>query len=532
MYIARVPNRTSPPAVLLRESFRQDGKVKSRTLANITSWAPERIEALDRALHGDFDHAALSEPTVGPVFGLLYVLKQVADQIGMSSALGSKEMGKLGLFLVLARIAHQGSRLSAVRWAEGHAVAEVLGLSSFDENDLYDTLDDLAQRQEKIEQALYRRYLEQQETPPRLFLYDVTSSYLEGEHNELAAFGYNRDGKRGKLQIVIGLLTDEHGEPLAVRVFEGNSGDPTTVADQIKILQQQFQVTELVFVGDRGMVKSKGKLALHQAQLHYITALTDPQIRRLLGEGILQLPLFSEAICEVEHEQLRYVLRKNQSESLRIQRRLTDKLEKLEARIQSRNQKVQQQSLCKPEAGLHQIQLWVQRHKIESLVQLRLEGGQIAIEPQQQAIARHLELAGCYVITTDVAGAEMDAQHVHDSYMALQRVERDFRAMKTGALEVRPIFVQKASRTRGHVFCCMLALKLARQVEQRLRAAFGTTGDNPHAITLPDAMAALSRLCLLNYPASKSGGVVTKLPHPNEVQRKILHALNASLPRM
>lgn len=532
MYIARVPNRTSPPAILLRESFREDGKVKSRTLANITSWAPERIEALDRALHGDFDHAALSEPTVGPVFGLLHVLKQVADQIGISNALGSREIGKLGLFLVLARIAHQGSRLSAVRWAEGHAVAEVLGLSGFDEDDLYDALDDLAQRQEKIEQALYRRYLQQQKNPPRLFLYDVTSSYLEGEHNELGAFGYNRDGKRGKLQIVIGLLTDEQGEPLAVRVFEGNSGDPATVADQIRILQQQFQVTELVFVGDRGMVKSKGKQALHQAQLHYITALTDPQIRRLLGEGILQLPLFSETICEVEHEQLRYVLRKNESEALRIQRRLTDKLEKLEVRIQSRNQKVQQQSLCKPEAGLHQLRQWAQRHKLGELIQLRLEGGQIVIEPQQQAIARHLELAGCYVITTDVAGAEMDTRHVHDSYMALQRVERDFRAMKTGALEVRPIFVQKASRTRGHVFCCMLALKLARQMEQRLRAAFGTTGDNPHAVTLPDAMAALSRLCLLNYPANKSGEVVTKLPHPNDAQKKILQALNVNLPRL
>jgi len=532
MYIARVPNRTSPPAILLRESFREGGKVKSRTLANITSWAPQRIEALDRALHGDFDHAVLSEPTVGPVFGLLHVLKQIADQIGISQALGGKEIGKLGLFLVLARIAHQGSRLSAVRWAEGHAVAEVLGLSGFDEDDLYAALDDLAQRQEKIEQALYSRYLQQQKQPPRLFLYDVTSSYLEGEHNELGAFGYDRDGKRGKLQIVIGLLTDEQGEPLAVRVFEGNSADPTTVADQIKILREQFQVTELVFVGDRGMVKSKGKQALNQAQLHYITALTDPQIRRLLGEGILQLPLFSEAICEVEHEQLRYLLRKNESEALRIQRRLTDKLEKLQVRIQARNQKLQQQPRCKPEAGLHQIRLWAQRHKIEALIQLQLEGDQVVLQRQEQAIASHLQLAGCYVITTDVAGTDMSSQQVHDSYMALQRVERDFRAMKTGALEVRPIFVQKASRTRGHVFCCMLALKLAREMEQRLRATFGTTGDNPHTVTLPDALAALSRLCLLNYPASKSGEVVTKLPQPNDAQRKILQALNLSLPRL
>ena len=375
-------------------------------------------------------------------------------------------------------------------------------------------------------------YLRQQKAPPRLFLYDVTSSYLEGEHNELRAFGYNRDGKRGKLQIVIGLLTDEQAEPLAVRVFEGNSGDPTTVADQIKILQEQFQVQELVFVGDRGMVKSKGMQALNQAQLHYITALTDPQIRRLLGEGVLQLPLFSETICEVEHQQLRYVLRKNEAEALRIQRRLEDKLEKLGAKIQTRNQKVQQQPLCKPEAGLQQLQQWAQRHKLQPLIQLRLEGGQVMLERQQQAIAKHLELAGCYVITTDVVSTEMDSQQVHDSYMALQRVERDFRAIKTGALEVRPIFVQKASRTRGHVFCCMLALKLVREMENRLRTAFGTTGDDPYAVTVPDALASLSRLCLLNYPAAKSGEVVTKLPHPNDTQKKILNALKVSLPKM
>ena len=220
-------------------------------------------------------------------------------------------MAKLALFLVLARVAHQGSRLSAVRWAQDQAVAEVLGLGKFDEDDLYAALDDLAARQGKIEKALYRRYLARRGQPPRLFLYDVTSSYLEGEKNELGEYGYNRDGKRGKLQIVIGLLADEEGEPLAVRVFEGNRSDPTTVVEQIQILQEQFGVEELVFVGDRGMVKSKGKQALTAAGLRYITALTDPQIRRLLAQGTLQLSLFSEQVCEVQGEGVRYILRRN-----------------------------------------------------------------------------------------------------------------------------------------------------------------------------------------------------------------------------
>ena len=239
MYIATVPNRNSPPAILLRESFRDQGKVKTRTLANLTSWAPTRLEALRQVLRGDFDQLPSCEPTLGPIFGLLFVLKQIAAALGITAALRTSRVGKLALFLILARVAHQGSRLSAVRWAQDHAVSEVFGLDSFDEDDLYAALDDLCARQEKIERALYQQYQHRCGTePPRLFLYDVTSSYLEGECNELGEFGYNRDGKKGKLQIVIGLLTDAAGEPLAVRVFEGNRSDPTTVAEQIKIVKE------------------------------------------------------------------------------------------------------------------------------------------------------------------------------------------------------------------------------------------------------------------------------------------------------
>jgi len=187
MYIATVPNRSSPPAVLLRESFRQGGQVKNRTLANLSHWPAARVEALRRLLRGEFDQAADRSlaPQLGPVFGLLFVLKRIAETVGLTAALGHSRLAKLGLFLVLARVAHQGSRLSAVRWSQEQAVAEVLGLGKFDEDDLYAALDDLVARQERIEKALFRRYQERRGQPPRLFLYDVTSSYLEGEKNEL-----------------------------------------------------------------------------------------------------------------------------------------------------------------------------------------------------------------------------------------------------------------------------------------------------------------------------------------------------------
>lgn len=531
MYVATVPNRKSPPAILLREAFRQNGKVKNRTLANLSRWPPARVEALRRALRGDFDHLPPAPPRLGPIFGLLYVLKAVADGLGLTAALGRSERGRLGLFLVLARLAHRGSRLSAVRWAQDHAVEEVLALPRFDEDDLYAALDDLCARQEKIEAALYARYLRQHTRPPRMFLYDVTSSYFEGLKNELGAFGYNRDGKKGKLQIVIGLLSDGEGEPLAVRVMAGNTGDPATVADQIRILQDKFRVRDVIFVGDRGMVKSKGIQALHDAHLHYITALTDPQIRRLLQQGTLQLELFHEEVCEVEAEQVRYVLRKNESEAARRRHRLEDKLAKLEAKVAARNAAVQAKPRCEPEAGKREMKAWAARHKLTGLIAFKLEGRTLTATRDETAIEKSLELAGCYVVTSDVAKEELSAQQVHDGYLSLQKVERDFRTVKTGLLEVRPIFLRDEKRTRGHVLCCMLALKLTRALERKLQLRFGTTASDPHALTLPDALAALSSLCLLHYQVDEKT-TLTKLPQPTANQQQILQALGVSLPAM
>jgi transposase len=529
MYVATVPNRSSPPAILIRESYRVGEKVKTRTIANISHWDPARIEALRRALRGDFDHLAAADPVVGPVFGLLYALARIAEEIGITTALGKSRLARLALFLVLVRLAHQGSRLSAVRWAEDHAVSEVLGLQSFDEDDLYAALDGLCTRQEKIEQILYTRYLRRRGAPPALFLYDVTSSYLEGEHNALGEYGYNRDGKRGKLQIVIGLLADGEGEPLAVRVFAGNTADPVTVADQIKLVKDQFGVEELVFVGDRGMVKSKGKQILKDANLRYITALTDPQIRRLLAEGIFQLGLFHEKVCEVEADGVRYLLRKNESEAAREQHRLEDKLARLAGKIERRNQQVEASVRCQPAAGLRQLEGWIVRYKLTGLVDLRLDARVLTLVRNEAAIERALQLAGCYVVVSDVSKDRMSGQEIHDSYVGLQKVERDFRTMKTGLLEVRPVFVRKESRTRGHVFACMLALKLSREMERRLQAAFGTTDSDPHTVTLPDALASLSRLCLLHYPID-ADTTVTRLPRPDLRQKEILTALGLALP--
>ncbi len=531
MYIDTIPNRSSPPAILLRESVRQGKKTLKHTIANISHWAPERILAMKRALRGDFDHLPEGTPVNGPVFGLLYVLKAVADQIGITSALGAKGMGKLQLFLTLARVGHQGSRLSAVRWAHDQAVAEVLGLSPFQEEDLYAALDDLAERQPTIEGKLYRSAVQKKGQAPVLFLYDVTSSYLEGQHNELAEYGYNRDGKRGKKQIVIGLLTDEAGDPLSVQVFQGNTTDCTTVVEQMDRIQKQFQAQDVVFVGDRGMVKWKGKEELGKRLFHYITALTDPQIRKLIQRNGIHYGLFEEKVCEVEADGKRYVLRRNEDEARKQQRREEDKLRKLRQRVEKRNLMVRESSRCQPEAGLRTWQAWVKHHKLSTYVQLQLQDRQLEIEIDEEARQEAHRLDGCYVIETNVLRSRMDAQAVHDRYQDLQRVEQDFRMIKTGLLEVRPIFVRKASRTRGHVLVCLLALKLARELRKRLTAVYGTTATDPHTVTLEEALSALNRLCLQITPIDEKH-LLTTLPFPDERQQKILHALQIPWPQI
>ena len=529
MYIATVPNRNAPPAILLRESFREGSKVRTRTLANLTSWAPERIEALSRTLKGEFDGLSGDlPPTCGPIFAVLFVLKQLADRIGLTGVLGKERLAKLALFLVLVRVAAQGSRLSAVRWAANHAVAETLGLGRFDEDDLYAALDALAPRQEQIEDALYRVSRRQTGQSPTVVLYDVTSSYFEGACNELAAFGYNRDKKAGKAQIVIGLMTTGHGEPLAVHVFDGNTSDPLTVPAQVETLRTRFGIMEVVFVGDRGMIKSKGKTVLAAAGYKYITALTIPQVRKLLREGVLRPEWFTSHVHEVQHGPVRLGLRRSEAVRRKAHRRRADKLAKLHTLITTRNAFVRTAKRAQPEAGLRTLHAWVTRHKLAGWVQVSLQEGDIIATVDEAAQTEASRFDGCYVLETDVPQTVLTAQAVHDRYRDLHEVEQDFRTMKTGLLEVRPIFVRKAPRTRAHVLVTMLALQVVREMRRALVTAFGTTDDDKMAVTVDDALAALSRLCLLIYQVR--GTAITRLPSPDARQAAILNALETPLP--
>ena len=274
---------------LLRESYRANGKVLHRTLANVSHCSETEIEAIRLALRhkGELEHLGTIQDAItlqqGPSFGAVWTVYHVARRLGIAQALGTTREGKLALWQVIARVIDQGSRLSAVRLAMAHAACDVLGLGTFNEDALYENLDWLAGAQARIEDRLFAQ--RQKTKPASLFLYDVTSSYLEGTHNALAAFGYNRDGKKGKPQIVIGLLCDEDGHPVSIEVFPGNTQDPRTVAAQLEKLQGRFGVTAITFVGDRGMIKGQQVEDLAQHGFHYITAITKSRLTNCCAPG-------------------------------------------------------------------------------------------------------------------------------------------------------------------------------------------------------------------------------------------------------
>ncbi len=535
MFIESIPNRNYPPTLLLRESYREDGKVKKRTLANLTDWNPDIVEALRLALKGEV--LPSQTPTTGPIFGVLFVLIFLANQCGIQKALGDSHEATLALFLILARIAHQGSRLSAVRWAKNHAVHDLLGLLNFDENDLYDALDWLALQQEDIETRLFKDHCKKTGKVPALVLYDVTSSYFEGDENELAQFGYNRDGKKGKKQIVIGLLTADDGDPLAIRVFEGNTSDPTSVTEQINILKNKFGIEEVIMVGDRGMIKAKGKKSLHEEGFRYITALTDAQIRTHLKKKVIQLNLFDEEIVEVRHKDKRLILRRNPSTYQRETYRRQDKIQTLIEKVTQRNKYVKEHPKAKPESGLKNLQNWVKNQKLSSFITLTLDediadGDQkptmVKLSIDEMAMAEASQLDGCYVLETDVESEIMDTKTIHDRYGDLQKVERDFRTLKTDFLEVRPIFLRNGNRTKGHVFVAMLALKITRLFEAKLRATFGTTGTKTDAITVHDALSSLSKINYLYFEAKDY--TFTRIVRPDAEITALFDALGLSFP--
>jgi transposase len=482
MHVDRIPNRTSPPAYLLRETYREGNKVRKRTLANITHWPLAKIEALRRLLRDE----QLSE---GSGLNLLRSLPHghVAAALGMLRKLGLDRLlsqgGKqparevaLCIAMMVARIIDPVSKLATARLLDGEtancSLGAVLGLGTVDEQELYGALDWLIGQQERIEKALARRHLNN----GTLVLYDVSSTYFEGRTCELAKFGYNRDGKSGKLQIVFGLLCTTEGCPVAIEVFEGNVGDPSTLQSQITKLKERFGLARIVLVGDRGMItQARLEETVKPAGLDWITALRAPAIRNLVEAGALQLSLFDQRdlaeITSPDYPGERLVVCRNPLLAEERARKREELLEATQKKLQRIQARVRRDK--KPLRGKDKIALAVgaviNHYKMAKHFDLTISDNDFTFERNTAQITAEAALDGVYVLRTNLGPEILDATSTVKAYKQLARAERAFRSMKTVDLEVRPIHHRRSDRVRAHVLLCMLAYYLEWHMRQVLK---------------------------------------------------------------
>lgn len=510
--------------VLIRESYRENGKVKHRTIANISECSQDEILAIKLALKHkghltelvpDLDEVQLKQ---GLSVGAVFVLYKLSQELGIVKALGISEEARLSLWMVLSRLIEPGSRLANVRLAQRHAAVDVLGLDAFNEDDLYDALDWIDVHQEKIEGRLFQsRYLD---TKPEIFLYDVSSSYLEGAKNELAEFGYNRDGKKGKRQIVFGLLTDEKGWPISVECFRGNTQDPTTFKSQVEKLKGRFGCERITMVGDRGMIKSAQIEFLPGDGLYYITAITKPQIETLLNQGVIQMELFIDELCEIEYDDnLRYILRRNPVRAKELEDIRKSKIRKIEGFIQDRNQYLDEHPRAVVAVAVSNVEVLIEKLKLSGFLSVQADGRALSLICDDDALDEAIRLDGCYVIKSNVPRDAVRAEIIHQRYKDLAYVESAFRSMKTTQLEIRPVNVRKAPRTRGHVFIVMLSYLISKYLREKW-AEFDLTAE--------EGIKELSTICCIE---THVGSVVyNQIPEPRDLGLQLIDSLNMTLP--
>lgn len=516
-------NRRTYRRTLLRNSYRKNGKVYHDTIASLSKCGDDEIEAIKFALANKKYLAALRVPNKavktrqGLSVGAVWLLHQLAKRLGIVKAMGRSVNAKLSLWMVISAVIGSVSRLSATRLAQSHAACDILRLDSFCEDDLYSALDWLNDHQQAIEKRLFNgRY---QHKKPNLYLYDVTSSYLEGNQNELGEYGYNRDGKKGKKQIVIGLLTDDEGQPISCEVFRGNTRDTTTFKNQVDKVAQRFGIEEVTFVGDRGMIKSAQIRDLSEEKYHYITALTKPEIETLLKNDVVQIDLFDETVCEVELKRVRYIYRRNPVRVMEIRENRQSKLRKLQALCAQKVKYLAEHPKAKVNVAKRVIEEKAEKLKINTWVNVNTQGRNLSLVNKDTELEQQEKLDGCYVIKTDLPVETASKQTVHDRYKSLAEVEWAFRTMKTTLLHIRGIFVRKANRTRAHVFTIMLAYLIAYQLRRLWQKI---------EFTVEEGVDELSSLCATEVLIGDVS--IQTVPAPRKLSELLLKEANVTLP--
>ena len=470
MYIETVPNRGSRPAILLREGWREGKRVRKRTLANLSDWPQAKIDALRAVLKGapagTAPEDAFEIRRSRPHGHVAAVLGSVC-RLGLDRMLdrGRSDERDIIVALIVARIVDPRSKLATVRGLRedtlSSSLGELLGLEQIDEDQVYAAMDWLMERQDKIEKALAKRHLEE----GTLVLYDLSSTWYEGHTCSLAARGYSRDGKKGTLQINFGLMCDRDGRPIAVEVFEGNTGDPATIATQVEKLGKRFKLDRVVLVGDRGMITSaRIREDLQSVDgLDWISALRNAQIRKLVDAGSLQLSLFDqrdlaefidpafpgERLIACHNPLLAEQRRRKRLELLALTETLLLKIVTATTR--------KRQPLTGQVAIARRVERDANKYKMAKHFELEITDTSFRYRRKEDTIAQEARLDGIYVIRTSVPEDALSAQQSVEAYKSLSTVERAFRSIKTVDLKVRPIHHRLENRVRCHIFLCMLA---------------------------------------------------------------------------
>ncbi|MEA3239706.1 MAG: IS1634 family transposase, partial [Candidatus Bipolaricaulota bacterium] len=464
MHIHMIPNRGGRPTILLRESYREASKVKKRTLANLSSLSQKQVETIRRALNGEelVPIDALFSVTSSHQHGHVQAVLKAMKGLRFKELIATQHTRERDLVvaMVIARILEPESKLATTRWWHTTTLPDELEVADATEDDLYQAMDWLVKRQPRIEKKLASRHLSE----GGLVLYDLSSSYFEGEACPLAMRGYSRDKKKGKLQVNYGLLTDQRGCPVAISVFPGNSGDPKTLLGQVTKVKEQFNIERMVIVGDRGMISQKqidNLRVLKGKRVDWITALRSGQISKLMQDGTINMSLFDERdLIEFTHPDFpgeRLMVCRN---PLMAEKRARTRQSLLAATMKELGKVVGMvkhgRLKDKDKIGVR-VGKVVNKYKVGKHFQLTINDGEFQYQLLPEQVAREAEMDGLYVIRTSLSTERMSGEEAVRSYKQLANVERAFRSLKGVDLKVRPIYHHLEDRVRAHIFLCMLA---------------------------------------------------------------------------
>jgi hypothetical protein len=503
-YMAKSGERRVYESILVRRTYRDGGRVRHETLANLSALPAEAAAAVEATLKGQRLVPAGEAVTIARSVphGHVAAVAAMAAKLGLPALLGPAGRPRdLALALIISRVVKPASKLSTLTWWADVTLGGDLGVAGASTDDIYAAMDWLAGRQDGIEATLARRHLAADANPARMALFDLSSSWLEGSQCPLAARGYSRDGKKGKLQIEYGLLTDPEGRPVAVRVFPGNTGDPAAFTQIVTVVREKFKLRDMVMVGDRGMITFARIAALNQTEdgtprpdrYGWITALRAPAIKKLMAEdGPLQLSLFDQQdLAEVTSPDFpgeRLVACRNPVLATDRARKREDLLQATEKLLAPLIARIQAGRLTG--AGPIGVETGkvIAKYKTAKHFQLTITDDSLAITRKQDHIDAEAALDGFYVLRTPIPASDLDGPGVVAAYKNLKYVERDFRSIKSDDLDLRPVFHRLEERVRGHVLICMLACYLTWHL-RRAWAPLTFTDENPPVPASPVAPA-------------------------------------------